>query len=177
MRRLLFIIIVLLPGILFAQTDEQPDIWKPLNFFIGSWEGLGEGLSGTSKVEADFKFVLNGKFLEARYRAVFEPSEENPQGEVHEDFGFFSYDTSRKKFVYRQFNIEGFVNQFVLDSISPDGKIIIFIAEKIENAPASLRVRITYKILNNDEFEEIFELAFPGKDFEVCVKNHLKRIE
>jgi hypothetical protein len=177
MRRLLFIIIVLLPSVLFAQTNEQPDIWKPLEFFIGSWEGTGEGLSGTSKVEANFRLVLNEKFLEARYRAVFEPSDKNPQGEVHEDFGFFSYDTFRKKFVYRQFNIEGFINQFVLDSISPNGKTIIFITENVENAPAGLRARATYKILNNDEFEEIFELEFLGKDFELCVKNHLKRIE
>jgi hypothetical protein len=176
MRRLLFIIIVLLPGILFAQANEQPDIWKPLKFFVGFWEGTGEGTSGTSKVEANFKFVLNENFLEARYKAVFEPQEKNPKGEVHEDFGYFSYDTSRKKFVYRQFNIEGFVNQFVLDSISPDGKTIIFITENVENGPPNLRARTTYKILNNDEFEEIFELAFPGKDFEVCVKNHFNRI-
>ena len=39
--------------------------------------------------------------------------------------------------------------------------------EAIENLPPGVRARETYAILGPDEFEESFELAEPGKDFEL----------
>ena len=41
----------------------------------------------------------------------------------------------------RQFHIEGFVNQYKLESISADGKTIVFISEAIENIPARATVQ------------------------------------
>jgi hypothetical protein len=161
--RTVFIIIVLFPAILLAQAGPKPDAWAPLKFFVGSWEGTGKGQSGVSKVEREYQFVLNGKFLEARNKSVYEPQEKNPKGEVREDWGFFSYDRSRKKFVLRQFHVEGFVNQYVLDSLAADGKTLVLVTESIENIPAGWRARETYKILNDNEFVELFELAEPGK--------------
>jgi len=142
---------------------------------VGSWEGTSEGCSGKSKTERDYEFVFNGKFLQARNKSIFEPQEKNPKGEIHEDIGFFSYDDNRKKFVLRQFHVEGFVNQYVLHSIAEDGKTMIFVTENIENVPLGWRARETYRILNDAEFTEVFELAAPGKDFEVYTKNHLRR--
>ena len=142
MRKALVIIMLLLPGILFAQTEEKKDVWEPFRYFIGSWAGTSEGIPGSSELDAHFKFVLNEKYLEARYKAVFPPNEKNPKGEIHEDFGFISYDTFRNKFVYRQFNIEGFVNQYVLDSISDDGKTIVFITESVEKEIIRKRSRM-----------------------------------
>lgn len=37
----------------------------------------------------------------------------------------------------------------------------------LENIPAGRCARETYKILGPDEFVEVFELAEPGKNFEV----------
>lgn len=75
----------------------------------------------------------------------------------------------------RQFHVEGFVNQYVLESIVDDGRIIVFVTESIENIPLGWRAKETYNVLNNDEFTEIFELAAPEKNFEVYTKNHLRR--
>jgi hypothetical protein len=75
----------------------------------------------------------------------------------------------------RQFHVEGFVNQYVLENLADNGTTIEFFTESIENIPHGWQARETYKILNNDEFTEIFELAAPGKDFEICAKNHLRR--
>jgi len=166
---------MLLPGVLLAQENKKQDTWEPFRFFIGSWEGTGEGKSGVSKIETEFGFVLNKKFLQMTNRAVFEPQDENPKGEVHEDIGLISYDSNRGKFVLRQFHVEGFVNQYVLDSLSSDGKTIVFITESIENIPSGWRARLTYKIENDNEFSTIFELAAPQKDFEGCSANRLKR--
>jgi hypothetical protein len=110
-----------------------------------------------------------------RNKAFYPPQEKNPQGEVHTDWGLFSYDMGRKKFVLRQFHVEGFVNQYVLDSIAPDGKTLVFVTESIENIPAGWRAKETYKLTSNDEFTEVFELAPPGKDFSVYSESVLKK--
>jgi len=128
-----------------------------------------------SKLEAEFKFVLNGKYFQVRGKAVFEPQEKNKKGEVHEDLGFISFDRARKTFVFRQFHVEGFVTQNVLDNLSSNEKTFVFLSENIENIAPGWRVRATYKILNENEFLQIFELAEPGKDFEVYSENRLKR--
>lgn len=174
MRRA-FLILVLLPYVLFAQAEEEKDVWEPFKFFVGSWEGTGKGCPGVSTLEREYQFVLNGKFLQVKNKSVYEPQEESPKGEVHEDLGFISYDNNREKFVLRQFHVEGFVNQYVLDSLAMDGKTLVFVTESIENIPAGWRAKETHKILNDDEFIEIFELAGPGKEFEVYVENHFKR--
>ena len=75
----------------------------------------------------------------------------------------------------RQFNVEGFVNQFVLDSLSVDGKTFVLVSESVENAPAEFRARMTYKITDAGAFTETFELAPPGEEFSVYIENNWKR--
>lgn len=70
----------------------------------------------------------------------------------------------------RQFHVEGFVNQFRLDSISPDGITIVFIMEAKENLPPGWRAKETYHILSNDDIEETFLLAETGLDFTLYLK-------
>ena len=102
--------------------------------FVGSWEGTSEGCSGTSKTKCFYEFVLNGKFIQVRNKSVFEPQDKNSKGDTHEDIGYLSYDGNRKNFVLRQFHVEGFVNQYVLDSLTDD-RTIVFVTESIENIP------------------------------------------
>ncbi|MEK7254389.1 MAG: hypothetical protein AAB316_06575, partial [Bacteroidota bacterium] len=78
MNKTLFILI-LLPGVLCAQADQQQDLWSPFNFFAGKWEGTGNGQPGVSTVEREYQFVLNGKFLQARNKSVYKPQEQNPK--------------------------------------------------------------------------------------------------
>ncbi len=165
----------LLPVLAAAQESRSSDVWAPLRLFVGVWQGTGKGQPGDSKLERTYEFVLLGKFLHARHKSVYPPQEANPKGEVHEDWGFFSYDRSRKTLVFRQFHVEGFVNQYVLESSSPDGKVLVFRTEGIENIAPGWRARETYRIVSEDEFVETFELAAPGKDFEVYSVNRLRR--
>jgi hypothetical protein len=164
-RKILFAVL-LLPSFAIAQ-GRQPDVWEPFKYFIGSWEGTGKGQPGVSKTQREYKFVLNGKFLQVQNRSVYEPQTKNPKGEIHEDWGLLSFDKSRKQFVLRQFHVEGFVNQYVQTSSTPDGKTFVFTTEQIENIPVGWRARETYRIISPDEFVEVFELAEPGKDFEL----------
>jgi len=105
----------------------------------------------------------------------FEPQEKNPKGEVHEDRTFFSYDKQRKLIMVRQFNVEGFINQFYLDSLYNENRNLIFATENSENAPPGLRARLTYEIINENEFVETFDLGFPGKEFSCFMTNYWTR--
>ncbi len=167
--------LLLFPSLLIAQNNVRQDVWEPFKYFVGKWEGTGKGQPGVSKTQREYRFVLNDKFLQVQNKSVYEPQPKNPKGEVHEDWGLMGFDKGRKKFVFRQFHVEGFVNQYVMSSSSPDGKAIVFTTESIENIPTGFRARETYKILGPDEFVEIFEIAEPGKDFELYIENHYRR--
>lgn len=169
-----FLFLLVMPVLVFAQAKPQSDVWEPLRFFLGAWTGTGKGQSGISQVEREYQFVLNGKFIQARNKSVYEPQEKNPKGEVHEDWGFISFDRVRQRHVFRQFHVEGFVNQYQLE-IAADKTTLIFTSESIENIPAGWQARETYKIINDDEFIEAFELAAPGKAFELYTENNFKR--
>jgi hypothetical protein len=51
----------------------------------------------------------------------------------------------------------------------------LFVTEAIENVPAGYRAHETYRFAAPDSFEETFELARPGKEFEVYVKTTFKK--
>lgn len=175
MKKVIFILLIT-PFISFGQTSKEDSVWLPFQSFIGKWTGDSEGQPGKGKYQRNYEFALNHKFIEVRNKSTYPPSKDNPKGEVHEDHGFISYDRIRKTFVLRQLHIEGFVNQFKIESISPDGKIIVFISESIENIPAGWRAKETYQIQSKDKFVETFELAEPGKNFEVYSRAVLKRL-
>jgi hypothetical protein len=157
-----------------AQT-KQDSTWAPFKRFIGEWKGASEGEPGQGRYERTYSFVLNNKFIEVINKSSYPATEKNPKGEVHEDHGFLSYDKARRVFVLRQFHLEGFVNQYKLESMSADRKTIVFISEAIENIPAGFRAKETYHFTGEDEFTETFELAEPGKDFQVYSKAFLKK--
>jgi hypothetical protein len=174
-RGRLIAIFLLISTTSFAQTSKQDSIWGPMKYFVGKWTGKSEGQPGTGNYERSYQFVLNKKFIEINNKSTWLPTKENPKGEVHKDLGYISYDKARKTFVLRQFHIEGFVNQYRLDSISSDKKTIVFVSESIENIPNGWRAKETYRLTGNNEFTETFELAEPNKTFEVYTKAILKR--
>ena len=167
--------IFLCPFVSSAQMNKQDSVWLPFKVLVGKWAGESEGQPGKGKYDRTYELILNKKFIEVRNKSTYAPSQSDPKGEVHEDRGFISYDKSRKTFVLRQFHIEGFVNQYKIDSISPDGKTIVFISESIENIPQGFRAREIYQIRSDNEFIETFEIAEPGKDFELYSRAVLKR--
>jgi hypothetical protein len=52
---------------------------------------------------------------------------------------------------------------------------IYCISVSIENIPQGFKAKETYQIINDNEVTETFELAEPGKDFELYSKAVLKR--
>lgn len=144
--------------------------------FIGTWRGTGEGQPGVSTVERTYEAALSGRFIFERNRSTYAPQEKNPTGEVHDHVGYFSFDKARKRLVLRHFHQEGFVNQFVATTEAIEGGVLVLNSEAIENIPAGWRARETYTFSGDDAFEELFELAAPGKALELYSRNRLTRV-
>ena len=164
------IAIALLPGLAHAQS-RQPDPWRLLRPFVGSWAGDETGSPGVGKGERIYEFVIDGHFLHFRNISRFEPQERNPEGETHEDWGFFSYDLNRERIVLRQFFIEAFVIKYVLASEDEETGRLVFLSEDVENAPPGFRARYIITRRHADEFEEVFELANPDEDFGELIRS------
>lgn len=173
-RTVILIATLMVP--LWAQEPAaKSDPFALLRFFVGTWSGDQIGEPGHGAARRTYVFVLNDRFLQVSNTSTYLPQEKNKNGEVHQDIGMIGYDKARKKFVFRQFHTEGFVNTYVQEEGS-DTKKIIFMSESIENIAPGWRARETYLILNENEFIERFELAEPGKDFLLYSEAHLKRM-
>jgi THAP4-like, heme-binding beta-barrel domain len=151
------------------------DPLQPLAFLVGRWEGSSEGQPGRGTVQREYTRILNSRFIRVQNTSVYLPQDKNPNGETHEDLGVYSFDKSRGRAVFRQFHVEGFVNQYVADADPQPGRVA-FTSEAIENIPPGYRARETYVVLGPDAFEEVFELAEPGKPFQLYSRAHLKRV-
>jgi hypothetical protein len=155
-----------------APTDNLAAV-APL---IGKWVGTSEGQPGRGTVEREYQRAIGDRFIRVRNHSTYPPQEKNPKGEIHEDEGFFSFDRARKLIVLRQFHGEGFVNTY-LQQAGANAGTVSFTTEAIENIPAGFRARETYTLHGPDEFEEVFELAEPGKAFEVYSRSRFTRVK
>jgi hypothetical protein len=153
----------------------KPDVWEPVRFLVGDWEGSAEGQAGTGSVQRTYSFVLKDRYLHEKNVSTYPPQAANKPGELHEHWSFFSYDRGRKTLVLRQFHQEGFVNQYVLNAAESGPGKLVFTSEHFENFDNSWRARETYEIRSPDEFVETFELGAPGKELEVYSRSHFKR--
>lgn len=182
--RLVAALVLLLAGsAVGVASSQQPsaaapvDVWAPFRVFVGTWKGAGEGSPGAGTGVQTWAFILRGTYLQVQNKTTIAPSDKNPKGEVHEDMGVFSYDKTRQKYVLRQFHVEGFVNQYVLESLPAEGQPFVFVSESIENIPAGFRARLTYRFLDADTYEQTFDLAPPGQEFTCYSKGLMKRVK
>jgi hypothetical protein len=152
--------------------DTSP--WKPMERFVGDWRGTATGQAGTGDVTRRYAKVMGGRYIQETNTSTYPPHEKNAKGEVHEHSGMFSYDQQRKALMLRQFHIEGFVNTYKQASESGAEKLV-FESESFENFNNAWKARETYEFDGEDRFVETFELAAPGKDFQVYSRTELKR--
>ena len=157
-------------------VDPEPDRWSPMRRFIGGWTGIASGQGGDGTVTRKYAFIMGERFIHELNTTRYPPQEKNKAGEVHEHWGVFSFDKARKLIVLRQFHVEGFVNTY-RQAIEPDvAASLAFESEAFENFSNAWKARETYRFLSDDEFIETFELAPPGKPFQVYSRNQLKRV-
>lgn len=171
MKRKAFLVLglILSFGISFAQTNP----FERLNFIIGDWSGTGSGFGNNkSKIESSFQPVMDSNYIEVKNESWFEPTEKNPKGEHHLDKGFISYDKSRKLIILREFNSEGYFNQYVLNDSISNENTLVFETEFIENFVPNGKAKLTIKKISENEIETVFDVSF-GKDYSCFGDNKL----
>ena len=173
-KTLLIICFTLISSITIGQNNS----FIKLDFIIGKWTGTGSGFgNGKSKISSSFSFIMSQKYIEVQNEAQFEPTENKPKGDYHIDKGFISFDTGRKAIVFRQFNNEGFINQYVLNEELSTNELLVFETETIESFVPGGKARWTIKKISENEIETIFDVYFPNKGFSCFGTNKLKKIK
>jgi len=180
MKHVLFAALLGLSASSSAQTPlpaaaAEPDPWAPVKFMLGSWQGTATGQAGEGTVVREYTQVLRQRFIQEKNTSIYPPQEKNKKGEVHDHVSYMSYDKARKALVLREFHVEGFVNQYVMNKEASTPTKLVFDSENFENFNNKWKARETYEVVGPDEFIETFELAPPDKPFQVYSKNHLKR--
>lgn len=172
-RVLIILCFTLFTGIINGQTNS----FDNLKFLEGNWVGNGQGFTNNkSKINSSFEFIMDGTYLEVKNESKFEPTKNNPKGEHHIDKGFISFDTSRKVLVFRQFNNEGYINQYILNSEKSNDTTLVFETEIIENFIPGGKAKWTIKKISENEIETIFDVFFPNKGYSCFGTNYLKKI-
>ncbi len=171
--------LVLFVALVIVVTTVQAQ--NPLERFeniIGVWEGAGTGFGNSkSKITASYAWLMNRQYIEVKHHSEFDPTEQNSEGEIHDDLGIISFDKGRGVIVFRQYHNEGFFNEYVLnDSISTPAKLI-FETERIENFVPGGRAQFTINIINKDEIQTVFDVGFPGKEMACFGTNDLQKVE
>lgn len=152
----------------------QPNPYDRLNFLMGEWIGTGSGFGNEkSNIESSFQLIMDGKYIEVKNESRFEATDKKLQGEYHIDKGFISFDKIRKSIIFRQFNNEGYVNQYILnDSLSNDS-LLVFDTEIIENFVHGGKARWTIKKITENNIETTFNVSFPNKGYTCFGTNNL----
>lgn len=160
-----------------ARAEGQAaDPWQPVLRLVGQWSGTASGEAGQGQVAREYTRVLKDRYVRETNTSTYPPQERNKAGETHEHWSMFSYDKQRKLLVLRQFHVEGFVNTFRFSPESSSADRVVFDSENFENFSNSWKARETYEFVGDSEFVETFELAPPGKPYQVYSRTQLKRV-
>ena len=149
--------------------------WNYLCQLKGNWEGKVSGEPGTGKGNCSYDFFQGKKFLISKTKSVFPPQEQNIDGEVHEDIGFFSYDKNTETGHFRVFYSEGYVSDYILIDYQEENQVMVFEAIIHENLPEGFKAKIMFQLKDLTTLEEKFELA-PSGNYNVCIINKWHKV-
>lgn len=137
--------------------------WAAMQPLLGKWSGVSEGEPGKGTVQRTVAPALDGAFVRINDQGEFPPQEKNPKGERHADEGFIAFDRAARTFRFKQFSQGGILSEFKLDSLSADGRTMIFTTERLENFMKGWRSRITWQLRADGTWVEVFDVAPPNK--------------
>jgi len=173
-----FLIVILLPvQILFAQespNQEIPTLKTLSDYFLGHWKSDPSACIGIGKATRIYQWVLDSNYLFSKTEALFET--DNPSTDRHMDWSISSYDKVNNRLKIREFHSEGYVIEYYNDSISADKKTMTYISNALENTPKGWSARLIIKIINENTFDEYFDLAKPDEPFKTYVKGRWVRL-
>jgi hypothetical protein len=140
-----------------------------LKFLQGEWIGEGGGEPGQAS-SSDYSFLpeLDGKILVRRSRSSYPAAKDRPAF-VHQDLLVVYPGAPGKPPHAIYWDNEGHMIQY---EVAADGKSAAFVSQSDGAGP---RYRLTYKSTGPDKVSIRFEVAAPGKPFQVYVEGTARK--
>ena len=150
--------------------------FENFEFLVGNWQGVETGVAGNGIGFRTYTYELNKNYIIERNQSTFPKTEKKPKGEVHRDIGIFSFNANKNEIIYRSFNVEGFTNIFVLDSVNSTEQKFIFVTREIENNPGNWKSKVRIEKISDTEFKEYFNIATDGVNYKDFIANHWYKV-
>jgi hypothetical protein len=154
--------------ILFAALLAPP-AGNSLQFLEGEWTAEGGGQPGQASA-GGFRFQpeLDGKILLRTNRSEY-PASANRPAIVHKDLMVIYPGAEGKPARADYWDNEGHVIRY---TVTADGKSAVFLSDADAAGP---RFRLTYAVTDAKTLSIKFEMAQPGKDFQIYVEGTARR--
>jgi hypothetical protein len=149
--------------------------WNILLNLIGKWQGDIAEQSGIGKGTLEFKQVLKNNYIFYKNEVIFQPKNQGEEGEIHEEWGFFSIDNSDNSVKLRAFFGEGHISYYSLIDFNLEKKQFVFQTKHNENLPEKFLAKLTIELDQNNIFREKLELAPNGKEYKMCIETEWKK--
>ncbi len=176
MRLYAVLLLAFAPMSAFAQTAPSLlDSWADFRVFIGAWSGAEETSAGVAEATRNYRFFLEGNFIEERRTAIYAPQPENPDGETRQYLSLFHYNTAEDTYQMRQYYSRGFVVDFTLSDFDRQERRFTWLSTSIQNGSSNLTVRYIVDIEDDDAFTETFELQRNTEEFREVARNRWTR--
>lgn len=152
---------------------------KIFRYFLGEFSGEGESDWGycNKRSSYSYPFNLSGNFIKLEWELSFPRQKDNQIGDFTRGVGFITYDRVRETFILSLFMSEGYIENYV-GNYNPIKEEFLFELKDSSNLPQNLEALVKIKILNNDEFEEVYSWRMnKEEDFHTYLKIHNHRIK
>jgi hypothetical protein len=158
MKNLIFLCVVLASSLnIFTAASRSDDLWGPLNFLVGDWNGEGGGKPGQGPGNMSVTWDLDRQVMINKGHSEYPASKDRP-ATVHDSLMIIFKDPSGEKLRATYFDNEGHVIQYAIEA-SENPVTIRFVSDALPSTP---RFRLTY-IRRENNMDIKFEIAPPGK--------------
>ncbi len=152
---------------------------KIFRFFLGEFSGEGNSDWGfcNKRSTYSYPFNLSGNFIKLEWELSFPRQEKNLLGDFVRGTGFITYDKINDNYILILFMSEGYIQKYTgnYNSINEE---FDFDLKDSSNLPQNLEAKIKFKLLSDDEFEEIYSWRMnKEEDFHTYLKIQNQRIK
>lgn len=165
MKKLILLVIILLPPFGFTQQSDPFESWK---WLLGEWVGEGNGQPGKGSGEFSLFPDLDNKILVRKNHSEYPATKDKPKI-IHDDLMvvYLDFSGNPNKAIY--FDNENHVINY---NISYSANSIILTSEKIPNVPV---FRLTYASVEKELINVKFEMSQDGENFTVYSEGKCER--
>jgi hypothetical protein len=143
--------------------------WAPLQFLVGTWEGVGSGAPGEGRGGSTFAFELDKNILVRRNWAEYAPKAGETKGVSHQDLMIVYAEPGDPLLKAIYFDMERHVIHYVLQPPAGPNQAVF----ETEPGTKGPRFRLSYALEGDGRVLNIFSMAMPGQDFKEYTRGRL----